>query len=154
MLALSMYCWSNFPFQSLSFICVGFIRGPPFACGWGRGEMSFDLNITVDKKKYASVDPWQNEGNILWKTRILVIGKRPKKKNQLHSPAFKKQARKSGSHPHVFTQIPHSGDRFQRDGADLLQSTAFFFVFGEKPEFNSCCAIRGLKFGYKQAPCN
>lgn len=30
----------------------------------------------------------------------------------------------------------------------------FVFVFGEKPEFNSCCAIRGLKFGYKQAPCN
>lgn len=29
------------------------------------GEVSFDLNITVDKKKYASVGPWQNEGNTL-----------------------------------------------------------------------------------------
>lgn len=33
-------------------------------CVWV-GEMSFDLNITVDKKKFASVGPWQNEGNTL-----------------------------------------------------------------------------------------
>ena len=32
-------------------------------------------------------------------------------------------AQESGSHPHFSTKIPHSGDRFQRDGADLLQST-------------------------------
>ena len=33
-------------------------------------------------------------------------------------------AQESGSHPHFSTSTPHSGDRFQQDGADLLQSTA------------------------------
>ena len=90
-----------------------FYKGPPFVVFW---KMSFDLNITVDKMLVLGL----RKKETLSEDADLVI---EEDKNQLDS-SLQETAQESGSHPHFSTQIPHSGDWFQRDGADLLQSTA------------------------------
>lgn len=78
--------------------------------------MSFDLNITVDKMLSLALQKKETH----CENADLVI---EEDKNQLDSPP-QETAQESGSHSHFSSQVPHSGDRFQRDGANPLQSTA------------------------------
>lgn len=106
-----MRYWSSSN-SNLSYSSTVVLKGPPFVVFW---KMSFDLNITVDKMLVLAL----HKKETLGEDANLVI---EENKNHLDSPP-QETAQESGSHPHFSTQIPHSGDRFQRDGTDLLQST-------------------------------
>lgn len=90
-----------------------FYKGPPFVICW---KMSFDINITVDKMLILAL---QTE-KMLEEDVDLVV---EEETNQGNSPP-RETTPESGPAPHFSIQSSHSGDRFQQDGADLLQSTA------------------------------